>query len=140
MEKFTSNPDRGPMSQRNRPNGFTLIELLVVIAIIAILAAMLLPALGQAKLKAQAVQCMNNGRQMMLAWRYYTEDSIDKVPSAYGNPDVWIPSADMTWSGNPKVDGLNPNNWNIDLMLKKSSLWPYCGNNAGIWRCPGDDK
>jgi len=126
--------------------GFTLIELLVVIAIIAILAAMLLPALGKAKVRAQAVQCMNNNKQMMLSWRQYVEDNADKVPSAYGNgwrdgrTTTWIPYPipDMSWTGNPKVDGGNQYNWNTDLTLKKSVLWPYCGNAPGIWRCPGD--
>ena len=125
---------------RSRSGGFTLIELLVVIAIIAILAAMLLPALGRARFKAQAVQCMNNSKQMMLAWRQYVEDSIDRVPSAYGNPDVWIPDGDMSWSGSARQDGTNPNNWDVDRIIKKSRLWPYCGNNPGIWRCPGDTQ
>jgi prepilin-type N-terminal cleavage/methylation domain-containing protein/prepilin-type processing-associated H-X9-DG protein len=124
---------------RNRTGGFTLIELLVVIAIIAILAAMLLPALGRAKLKAQAVQCMNNSKQLMLAWRYYVEDNSDKVPPAYNNPGEWNPVGDMSFSGNPKTDGSNRDNWDVN-DLKKSTLWPYAGNNPGIWRCPGDSK
>src|SRR5665213_2754953 len=114
--------------------GFTLIELLVVIAIIAILAAMLLPALSVAKLQSQGVLCMNNSKQMMLAWRLYVDDNHDLVPSAYGNPGVWIPDESMNWTGNAKTDGQTAANWNTDVVIKKSCLWPYCGNDAAIWR------
>lgn len=129
-------------SRAYRTGGFTLIELLVVIAIIAILAGILLPALGRAKLKAQAVQCMNNRKQMMIAWRMYCEDNLDKVPTAWGYAKTdWIPyDFEMSWTGNPAADGLNPNNWDTDLVIRKSLLWPYCGNNVGIWRCPADNQ
>src|SRR5512140_2132391 len=95
--------------------GFTLIELLVVIAIIAILAALLLPALTRAKLKAQGVQCMNNTRQLATAWRMYTDDSNDNLP--YASADVaflntWHVSWLYTWcTGKMDFDSTRASNW-----------------------------
>src|SRR2546423_8066985 len=127
---------RGLRTKRPSP-GFTLIELLVVIAIIAILAAMLLPALGRAKLKAQGIQCMNNTRHLMLAWRMYAEDNREDLPFAYatvGNNSlsVWVKGY---------LDASQPglsDNWDLDRTIKASLLWPYCGNSVGIWHCPAD--
>jgi prepilin-type N-terminal cleavage/methylation domain-containing protein/prepilin-type processing-associated H-X9-DG protein len=117
--------------------GFTLIELLVVIAIIAILAAMLLPALSKAKVRSQGIGCMNNTKQLTLAWRMYSEDSRDVLPFAYGTsaaaaPYVWVPG-DLN-DADPRAAA----NWNLDITLRRSILWPYCGNSVGIWRCPAD--
>ncbi len=118
---------------------FTLIELLVVIAIIAILAGLLLPALITSKLKAQGIQCMNNHRSLMLAWRMYNDDNSDKI--LYASPGDWIEpnSEQYTWvNGWMTFDGSNPSNWDINQDITKSPLWPYCGQSAAIWKCPAD--
>jgi prepilin-type N-terminal cleavage/methylation domain-containing protein len=113
-----------------RGRAFTLIELLVVIAIIAILAALLLPALSRAKFKVQGIQCMNNHKQLLLAWTMYLQDNRDVVPFVKHGPFAWMDGwLDFTAARD---------NWDVEYNIKTSLLWPYCGKSLGLFKCPGD--
>ena len=123
---------------------FTLIELLVVIAIIAILASMLLPALTRAKSKAQGIYCMNNHRQLALAWRLYAEDGREVLPYASTSIAIGPPDSDpgnpdnYAWSGAHMDDqGANLANWDPAYDMMKRPLWPYSKSQA-LYKCPSD--
>jgi prepilin-type N-terminal cleavage/methylation domain-containing protein/prepilin-type processing-associated H-X9-DG protein len=117
-----------PQASVARRNGFTLIELLVVIAIIAILAALLLPALSKAKLKAQSITCVSNLHQLGTSWIMYADDNNNVlVPNWVVDTRAWIDC----FAG----DVSKPNGATNVLAIRQGLLYPY-NPNVGIYQCP----
>jgi len=132
---------RGPQS------AFTLLELLVVIAVLALLGMCVLPALARAKPDARAFQCLNNHRQLVRAWRMYSDDNNDRVANNYGvletqqaiqngKLDNWANDV-MDW-GISSFGAYGSLNTNVQL-LANSALGKYTSGEVGVYKCPADN-
>ena len=149
MKKSNSavtHPRAQTFAARRAPRtAFTLIELLVVIAIIAILAAILLPALAAAKKRAQGIHCLNNLRQLQLAWIMYADDFESKIPQNIASDSGRFDSTGMgakSQPGGPDASWVlgsadAPPQWTNNVLILHGLLFQFV-NNVGVYECPGD--
>jgi prepilin-type N-terminal cleavage/methylation domain-containing protein/prepilin-type processing-associated H-X9-DG protein len=114
---------------------FALIELLVVVAIIAILAALLLPALSKSKSQAEAVTCAHNLQQLSLAWVLYAEDNGDLLVNNHGVPETL--ARRQTWANNVQDWESSDDNTNL-VYLSDAKLGPFASRSTRIYKCPAD--
>lgn len=112
----------------SRRYGFTLIELLVVIAVIAILAALLFPVFGNAKERARQARCLNNLKQLGLAFHQYMDDNSGRMPSVSILEGLYDPG-NIDWCGTESVGG--------PLYVERGSLWSYA-RTRDVYLCPTD--
>jgi prepilin-type N-terminal cleavage/methylation domain-containing protein/prepilin-type processing-associated H-X9-DG protein len=123
-------------------HAFTLIELLVVIAIIAILAALLLPALGMARTKAQALTCVNNNKQLITVVQFYANDNHELLPPNGDDDNDFDDATSTTMTETYWFNIRSPQDaWNPTILdnPKINKLANYTGGRAaGIYKCPGD--
>jgi prepilin-type N-terminal cleavage/methylation domain-containing protein/prepilin-type processing-associated H-X9-DG protein len=127
---------KSPFTNVARESGFTLIELLVVIAIIAILAALLLPVLSKARGRAEGMSCLNNTRQLVLAWQIYADDFNGLLPYNLGMAGSSF-RTNLNWVNNVMTWDLSSDNTNT-ATLTDASLGSYVSGSAGVYHCPSD--
>ena len=120
--------------------GFTLVEALVVAGIVGVLATIILPAISGAKGKGYTVVCLNNMRQLAIAWNTYADDREGTLPYNYGVAETYTNIANgklMNWANNVMTWNLEEDNTN-ELYLARGGLGPYLSGVVSPFKCPSD--